>query len=500
MRSVRLLAVVLLLVVGIGAVLVATGVLPPTSAATAGQYITATAARRDVTESVVASGTVAAATTYDLRFGEASQPAGSSSSSSNSNSNASTPTWPVTSVAVKVGDAVTAGDVLAVADPTNARLQLEIAKANLAAAQAKLTADKSAPTAATKAAASDALRQAQLQLSQAQSNYSHTVSQNAISLSQARSALSRAKSTLAKDKAAHAPSQTISADRAAVSQAQDNLTTTTAHVSASNAQAANQVSSAQLGLTSARHDYTNRLAKSTTAQLASDQASVATAQSDVDSAQLAVDNASLKAPIAGRVSAVNIVAGTTAPSGAAIEIQSSAMTVTAAFAESDVPDLKVGQATEVTIKAIGTDPVAGTVSSIAETSASGSNGVVSYDVTVALDEPAHGPAYRHERPGLGDDRLVGERHRGPRGGRAGRGRHVRRAGRRRERPGPGRERRCRPRHELVHRDQDRSLRGGAGRHRDVHVAVRLQRHRRQWLVRWRHQRRWGRTVRRSRAT
>lgn len=391
MRSLRVLAVVMFLVVGIGAVLLATGVLPPTSAAAAGQYITATAARRDVTESVVASGTVSAATTYDLRFGEASQPAGSSSSSSsNSNASGNTPSWPVTSVAVKVGDAVNAGDVLAVADPTNARLQLEIAKANLAAAQAKLTADKSAPTAATKAAASDALRQAQLQLNQAQSNYSHTVSQNAISLSQARSALSRAKSTLAKDKAAHAPSQTISADKAAVSQAQDNLTTTTAHVSASNAQAANQVSSAQLGLTSARHDYTNRLAKSTAAQLASDQALVATAQSDVDTAQLAVDNASLKAPIAGRVSAVNIVAGTTAPSGAAIEIQSSAMTVTAAFAESDVPDLKVGQATEVTIKAVGTDPVAGTVSSIAETSASGSNGVVSYDVTVALTSPPTG--------------------------------------------------------------------------------------------------------------
>ena len=176
MRSLRVLAVVVLLVVGIGAVLVATGVLPPTAPPRPASTSPATAARRDVTESVVASGTVSAATTYDLRFGEASQPAGSSSSSSNSNANASTPTWPVTSVAVKVGDAVNAGDVLAVADPTNARLQLEIAKANLAAAKSKLTADKSAPTAATKAAASDALRQAQLQLSQAQSNYSHTVS------------------------------------------------------------------------------------------------------------------------------------------------------------------------------------------------------------------------------------------------------------------------------------------------------------------------------------
>ena len=63
------------------------------------------------------------------------------------------------------------------------------------------------------------------------------------------------------------------------------------------------------------------------------------------------------------------------------------MTVTAAFSESDVPNLKVGQAADVTIKAVGSDPVAGTVSSIAESSASGSGGVVSYDVTVALTTP-----------------------------------------------------------------------------------------------------------------
>jgi RND family efflux transporter MFP subunit len=387
MRSLRVLFVVLLLAVGVGAILVATGVLPPSSAATAGQYITAAAARRDVTQSVVASGSVSAATTYDLRFGAASQPAGSSTASSSANSNASSPSWPVTSVAVKVGDIVKAGDVLAVADPTNAKLQLVIAQANLVAAQAKLTADRSAPTADTKAAARDSLRQAQLQLSQAQSNASHTRSQNAISLSQAKSALSAARHRLAVDKAAGAPSQTISADNAAVSQAEDNVTSTAARVAASNDQAANQVASAQLGLTSAKHNYTTRLAKATAAQIASDQASVATAQSAVDAAQLAVDNASLKAPIAGRVSTINIVAGATAPSGTAVEIQSSAMTVTAAFSESDVPNLKVGQPTEVTIKAVGTDPVAGTVSAIAETSASGSGGVVSYDVTVALATP-----------------------------------------------------------------------------------------------------------------
>jgi len=196
-----------------------------------------------------------------------------------------------------------------------------------------------------------------------------------------------AKAKLTADKKAHAPSQQISADKASISQAEDNVTSTSARVNASNDQAANQVASAQLGLTTAKHNYTTRLAPSTAAQIASDQASVATAQSSVDSAQLAIDNATLRAPIAGRVSTVNIVAGATAPSGTAIELQSSAMTVTAAFAEGDVPNLKVGQTAQITIKAIGTDPIAGTVSSIAESSASSSGGVVSYDVTAAIATP-----------------------------------------------------------------------------------------------------------------
>jgi multidrug efflux pump subunit AcrA (membrane-fusion protein) len=386
MRSLRVLFVVALLVVGIGAVLVALGVLPPSGAAATGQYITAAAVRRDVTQSVVASGSVTASTVYDLRFGSASQPA-SSAAATSSTSNSNSPTWPVTSVAVKVGDAVKAGDVLAVADPTNAKLQLVIAQANLASAQSKLSADRSAPTADTKAAARDALRQAQLQLGQAQQSYGNTLNQNAIALSQARSAVSAAKSRLTADKKAHAPSQTISADKAAVTQAEDNLTSSGARIAASNDQAANQVASAELGLTAAQHNYTTRIAPSTPAQIASDQASVATAQSAVDTAAAAVNYATLTAPIAGRISAVNIVAGTTAPSGTAVEVQSDAMTVTAAFSESDVPDLKVGQPAQITIKAVGTTPVAGTVGSIAESAASSSGSVVSYNVTVAITTP-----------------------------------------------------------------------------------------------------------------
>ena len=183
MRFLRVLFVVLLLVVGVGAVLVATGVLPPSSTAAGSQYITTAVARRDVTKSVVASGSVTASTVYDLRFGSASQPAGStasSASSSSSSNGTSSTSWPVASVAVNVGDVVKAGDVLAVADPTNAKLQLVIAQANLAAAKSKLSADKSAPTSDTKAAARDALRQAQLQLSQAQQNASNTRTQNSI--------------------------------------------------------------------------------------------------------------------------------------------------------------------------------------------------------------------------------------------------------------------------------------------------------------------------------
>jgi macrolide-specific efflux system membrane fusion protein len=86
-----------------------------------------------------------------------------------------------------------------------------------------------------------------------------------------------------------------------------------------------------------------------------------------------------------------VVAGVLAPSGNAILLEVGPMQATASFPESAIATLKVGQAAQVTVTAIGTTPIAGTVSQITPTASSSSGGssVVTYAVLIALpDAPA----------------------------------------------------------------------------------------------------------------
>ena len=94
---------------------------------------------------------------------------------------------------------------------------------------------------------------------------------------------------------------------------------------------------------------------------------------------------SITAPESGTIVAVNVVPGTTAPSGDAIEMMTTELDVTADFAESDMPNIAAGQKATVTISATG-DQVPGTVTTVEPVaSTSGNSSVVSYSVTVALD-------------------------------------------------------------------------------------------------------------------
>ena len=72
------------------------------------KYLTATAERTTVSQEAVATGSISAATTYGLAFGEAPQIILSSSSTSSSGS-----ALTVETLSVKVGDAVNAGQTLA---------------------------------------------------------------------------------------------------------------------------------------------------------------------------------------------------------------------------------------------------------------------------------------------------------------------------------------------------------------------------------------------------
>jgi multidrug efflux pump subunit AcrA (membrane-fusion protein) len=383
----KILAAIGLIVVGVGAIgIVVVG--PSFGSGSAVQYITATAAVTNVTQSAAATGSIAPSATYGLAFGKDPVIAGSSSSSSSSSaaSNNSSTSWPVSSVSVKVGDSVTKGQVLAVADSASATQALSAAQSNLAIAQARLASDETGLTPINKAMAKLSITQAQQQLSNARVSQSDTRYQNNLSIANANTALSQAKAQLAADKASGtATTQQLSQDQAAVTNAGQQVTQTKAKATQSNNQAAQGVASASLQVTSAEQGYQSKVAAAPTLTLLTDKASVATAQTAVASAQTTVNLAQILAPAAGTITAVALVTGIDAPSGDAIEMEAGPMEVTASFAETDLPALKVGQAASVSITATA-ETATGKLTEINPVaSTSGSSSVVTYSVVITLD-------------------------------------------------------------------------------------------------------------------
>lgn len=164
----KVFAIVLLLVIAVGAVVVAMGGLTP-AASSASTLLTAPASVADVTDEIAATGSIEAADTYDLTFGSASA--------------SSTVVWPVREVKVAVGDHVTAGQVLATADITDLDAQIADASRAASAASIQLSLAKTDRAAATTTA---------------------TRRQTQISLYNAETADARAKASLADLKAQRA--------------------------------------------------------------------------------------------------------------------------------------------------------------------------------------------------------------------------------------------------------------------------------------------------------
>jgi RND family efflux transporter MFP subunit len=287
----KLLALVVLVALGVGAVAVSVGVVGA-KPATASDYLTAPATVGDVTNDVAATGALASATTYGLVFGSDPYLATTDAVAPTSNV-----TWPVTDVKVKPGDMVKKGQVLATAATTDVRRQL-----------ARATTD---------------LRTANMQHTLAVGQW--TDARDASNLSAERQALLQ-----------------VYAAQKAVSQAIE-----------------------------ARQDL-----------------------------QAALRSATLTSPIDGVVIAVNVAPGFDAPAGAAIEIASNDLSVTTNVVEGDLADIKIGQAANVTVDAVGST-IEGVVTDISPVAADSSSGVVQYPVTVALKNV---PATA--RPGMSADVAI----------------------------------------------------------------------------------------------
>jgi macrolide-specific efflux system membrane fusion protein len=161
----KILAIVALAAVGMGAAFVAVGGLPASTAATT-QYLTGAVATGDVTDDVAATGSVATTASYGLSFGSPAHLAGATTSGGSG-------PWTVTDLKVKVGDTVKKSQVLATADTTDLKRQLADATTSLTTAKIQLAIAKTDRSAATTTAAIRQTRigvyNAQTQVSNAQS-------------------------------------------------------------------------------------------------------------------------------------------------------------------------------------------------------------------------------------------------------------------------------------------------------------------------------------------
>jgi len=282
----KLLAILVLIVAGAAAIFVSLGGLPTNASSTA-TYLTSAAVVGNISNDIAATGTIAASTRYGVAFGTAAQPLASATTSSATTSSAASTTWLVSKVAVKVGDTVKKGDVLATADTTDLKAQYDAAVLARRSASIQVQLATTGLSDANSAGVTAQIRQAK------------------ISLYQAQTQLAQAETTEADLKA-----------------------------------------------------------------------------------QIAL--ATIKAPIAGVVSEVNILAGADAPSGNAIVVEAASYEVTADVVESDIGSVTVGQAATITIAALN-GTADGKVTAIDRTSTtSSSTSVVSYPVTVALTNPPAG--------------------------------------------------------------------------------------------------------------
>jgi membrane fusion protein, macrolide-specific efflux system len=169
----KVVAILLLLVVGGGAIFVAVGGLPK-SASAATTYLTSRATVTDVSDDVAATGSIAAATSWNLAFGSApttGDASTSDSSSSSSSNNGSSGTWTVAKVDVKMGDTVKAKQVLATASNASLSADITSAQNTVASSGLQLVMARDAYDTANDGTNTDAIRQARIQLLNAQNSY-----------------------------------------------------------------------------------------------------------------------------------------------------------------------------------------------------------------------------------------------------------------------------------------------------------------------------------------
>lgn len=363
----------------------------PASASASSFTRDATVTRGTVLAQVSASGNLALAAQSSLAFGASGK---------------------VTAVKVSVGQQVTAGQVLATIDPTDANLALTEAKQQLTVAQDNLSKAQGGPTAQQQAVDNDQLTSDQNAVTTAQDNLNAAQALPTCTTSTPSPTSTSKGSSSGASTTNCSTAQQITQDQNALTSAEDALQT------AKDTQALN-----------------NSVSPSTIAQ---DQEAVTQAQAAVNTAQEGVAGTTITAPSAGTIisiagqvgtqvsagssttgastssagtssgsgsgsgasgSGLGSGAGSSSSSGSGSSSSSTSsgssgntfitmadvnqLQITANVSETDIDSIKTGQDSTITLNALPNTPIGATVASISPTSTLVSN-VVEYAVTLDL--------------------------------------------------------------------------------------------------------------------
>ncbi len=147
---------------------------------------------------------------------------------------------------------------------------------------------------------------------------------------------------------------------------------------------ASQIEAAQATLAQAESTLDKLVDSTSDADLAIAEAEVEQARLALLDAEESLADATITAPFDGLITAVNITEGEMG-SGTLFQIMSNNRQVVLSIDEIDVGSINIGQQATITLETWPNDEISGEVTAIAP-SATNSNNIVSYDVTLTLDE------------------------------------------------------------------------------------------------------------------
>lgn len=386
----------------LGAVILALG---------AGTYLSVTAAGSTTPAAAVRSVAVSKATIASVATAS-----GNVSPATTTVVNAQNCTGPILSVSAALGQQVTAGQQLLAIDPTNAQNALKAAQAQLDSVSAQANQQQ--------VAAAGQVSSANQGLVNAQQSAGLDASQQAAAVAAAQKSVDADNAALSAAQAQPVPTPKPANWVDPVAAAQNQLAKDQQLLT----QAQNQQSSTQLKDKQQVATASTALGNAQNAAASAGGANATSAQLAVETAQANLAACTLNSPVAGTITAVSATvgaltggsgsassgsaasgaagAGASATSGAASAAGSAAaagsssglvtisdtghLQVVAGFSESDIANMKPDQTAQFTFPALNQDAgaatVTGKVESIAQT-ASTTNGVVTYPVTVSIGNP-----------------------------------------------------------------------------------------------------------------